>query len=64
MTIDNGPSDSELLQFLLDNLQGHSLRMDGTSEYSLSMGWPFRRASNPRAYVEEAYRRHIARLPE
>jgi hypothetical protein len=56
------PSDSELLQFLLDNFR--SLRIDGTSEYSLAIGWPFRRASSPRAYVEEAYHRHMARLPE
>jgi hypothetical protein len=55
-----GPTDSELLQFLLDNLQSHNLHMDGTAEYNLNTrNWPFNhRASGRREFIEEAHRRY------
>lgn len=56
-------TDSDLLQFLLDNFRSHSLHMDGTAYYSLDRGWPFNhRSSNSRAFVEQAYHKFCEHL--
>ena len=69
MMIDNQavdkPSDSELLQFLLDNFRSQSLHMDGTASYVLDRGWPFNhRSSNSRAFVEQAYHKSCEHLKQ
>ena len=60
-------TDSDLLQFLLDNFRSHSLHMDGTAYYVLDRGWPFNhRSSNSRAFVEQAYHKsceHLRKQP-
>jgi hypothetical protein len=52
-----GPSDAELLEFLLGEFQSHSLGMDSRSRWRLSAGWPFvARTRTAREFVEVAYR--------